>query len=172
MLWSSPFLPSFPIIQSSQHASPPSLNGYRPLKSLPMKLEDKRLRIPTQLSKEAPHSLYFPSLEVLQCFKSQGQKPWLLGQARNPEIFNTLGRSQVSSKGLIPPRKATSSQCLGPWKQGAGSTGPIERAGNESEGAASDPLLTPGAKCFSLGPTSGLFQGIAVSSWVPQWVLV
>lgn len=135
--------------------------------------KDKELRIPTQLSEVTPHSLQFPSLEDLPCFKSQVQKSWLSDQARNPEIFNALWRSQTFSKGFLHPEKLliSVSRDLEVGRSGEWGSHWIA-ARSESKGAASYPVLTPGVKCFPLGTMSGHVQGMAASTQAPQWVPV
>lgn len=73
--------------------------------------EEKELRIPTQLSEEAPHSIYFPSLEVLKVLGS-GILVFTLRQ----EILKYLMPCRGIESFLRDSRKAASHQHLGPQR--------------------------------------------------------
>lgn len=158
------FLP-FPMVQRSQHASPPGLGGFEPLGTLSGRSSE-------------PQPGYQKGLRIAYTFHLWKSFPVLSPGFRNPgfPVRQDIGHIQclVEFVDLLlrthSIRRAAYTQCLGPWRQaGSGSGGPTERERSGSKGGASSPGPTPGVKHFPLGPKSGHFQGKAASAGVPQW---
>lgn len=75
------------------------------------RMAEKEFRISTQLPEGAPHSLYFPSLEVLKVPGSE-----ILAFTLRQEILKYLMSCRSIEPSPKDPRKAVSPQCLGPQR--------------------------------------------------------